>query len=750
MKPILFNTKERKQIAIYSCMLLFCMNINAQIIPTDSVAGKTHTLDEVVIIGNHDRENNLLSPYMGNVSMSSQQIRNITTLFGEADVLKTIQMQPGVSTGIEGFTGLYVRGGENDGNLYMLHGLPLYHVSHIGGLFSSFNVASIDQVNFYKSGFPAGYGGRTSSITDIQLKESNYKKYQGQATLGLLSGNIFITGPIKKDHLAFSIGLRRSWLDLLTIPTLAIINQKKKKDGKKEIGRYAFSDLNLKLDYKWDERRKGYTHFYRGNDYLKIGEGNFNSDKESVYNEENTTGMKWGSWGISTGIELLSSNDATKYIINTYYTHYNSSFKQEQEEEYTEDEIPVDEYIRKKNTNGIEDAGLNLSMEHTFGERYNLKAGAGYILHSYLPEKLTIESNKDNHLKQTLIPGNKVKAHETAVYIENYFTPSKRWQANIGVRGIYYHSSGKGRYALEPRVNVRYLPRSNFSIKVSYSRMTQFVQQICNSYISLPTDLWQPVTGNRKPLSSDQISIGFYGNLPYDFYFSIEGYYKWMNHLLDYKEGVGAFVSDRDWNDKLTTGKGWAYGLDISLRKDIGRLIGSISYSLLWNDRRFPTLNGGRIFPSKYDNRHKLNLTCNYRWSKRVELNAGWSYMTGNRLTLALNNYHGTEGSGFPEDMAPSGIPQVPWGLNYFSTRNNVRLPAYHRLDISINLYRPLSHGRQGIWNISLYNAYSRMNPITINKKGLEDIYGEKKWDNRFQTLSIFPIIPSVSYTYKF
>lgn len=729
--------------------LFLGMNVAAQN-SSDSISKKVYKLDEVLVIGNQDKQKNLLSPRVGSVSISSELIRNIPTLLGEADVLKALQIQPGVSGGVEGFSGMYVRGGENDGNLYVLHNLPLYHVSHIGGLFSSFNVASIEKADFYKSGFPPVFGGRISSITNIQLKESDYENYRGQATIGLLSGNIFITGPIKKDKLAFSAGLRRSWLDVITAPTLAIMNKINKKDGKKKIGRYAFSDLNLKLDYKGSGGTKSYMQFYWGDDYLKIGEGNFSHDGGSSYEEESVTRMKWGNWGVSTGVDVRTSM-TTSFSMNAYYTHYSSSFKQGQEEHSSEDGISVSEYTHKKNVNGINDLGINGGMEKHFSENYRLKAGLNYVYHDYRPEQLSVESNKDNYDSNILIGGESVKAHEVAFYVDNDLSITERLQTNIGLRGVFYYSSGKGHTALEPRLNLRYLLDDNFSLKVGYSKMTQFVQQICNSYISLPTDSWQPISDHWKPLTSDQISIGLYGNLPAGLYFSIEGYYKWMDNLLEYKEGINTFSSDLNWSEKLVSGKGHAYGMDISINRNVGKLTGSISYGLLWNRRQFVSLNGGRSFPSKYDNRHKLNIICNYQLNQTVELNAGWTYMTGNRVTLALNNYHGTEGAGFPEDMAPSGVIQDKWGLDYYSTRNNVRLPAYHRLDIGVNFYRRLAKGRQSIWNISLYNAYSRMNPIAINKKGLEKINGESgQWITNFQTLGIFPVIPSISYTYKF
>ena len=253
--------------SFYSLLLLCGLGLTAHA-QIDSVA---HHLKEVVVLGHDARTDNLLTPQTGGVVIKGAAIANMPVMLGEPDVLKALQTQTGVSSGIEGFTGIYVRGGENDQNLYMLHRLPLYNVNHLGGLFSSFNVAMVENVKFFKAGFPAEYGGRVASVTDIQLKRSDFEEYHGQASIGLLSGNVHITGPIIEDRLAFSASVRRSWMELVTIPTLAIINNSKKKNGEKIIGKYSFTDINLKLDYNISDYLDGFTHFYLGRDRTKIG-----------------------------------------------------------------------------------------------------------------------------------------------------------------------------------------------------------------------------------------------------------------------------------------------------------------------------------------------------------------------------------------------------------------------------------------------------------------------------------------------
>lgn len=263
--------------------------------------------------------------------------------------------------------------------------------------------------------------------------------------------------------------------------------------------------------------------------------------------------------------------------------------------------------------------------------------------------------------------------------------------------------------------------------------------------MSLPTDTWMPVSKKLRPLVSDQVSAGAYYNLHNDYSFSVEGYYKWMNHILDYKDGYNFLPSFIGWEDKLAQGKGWSYGVELIARKETGRVTGWLGYGLMWADRQFAEINDGKRFPAKFDNRHKLNVVANWKLSDKVELTGSWTFMTGNRLTASFENYEDLGQAHFPSDVAP--IPpfmNTPGGLEYFTERNNFRLPAYHRLDLGINIYRPKKNGRMGIWNISIYNVYCHMNAITLKKRFWYN------YDCYFETMSILPIIPSVSYTYKF
>ena len=704
----------------------------------DTAIFRTQTLKEVLVWGNSPQSDNLEGTQMGTVTLDAKTIISTPVLLGEPDILKALQTQAGVSGGVEGFAGMYVRGGENDQNLFLLNHLPLYSVYHFGGLFSSFNPVVTDKVEFYKAAFPARHGGRTSSITDIVMRVGDFHAYHGQATLGLTSGNAFLTGPLIEDKMAFSVGLRRSWLDIVTIPALAIRNRKKKDDGNKDIAGYAFTDANLKLDYKAGRDVSGYAHFYYGDDYLKIGEEHFSPFVGSEDREKNVSRLNWSNTGAATGltynpfIELFLKADA-------YYSHYASRFQQFRDEN-------ASTYDHKTDKNGIDDIGLSLEVDNIQSNNLILKGGVGYIHHQYHPENSLIESS--NYLLERKVNPS-VTAHEVSAWEDNTVSPVQWLQLYAGIRCTYYLSADKGRLTWEPRASIRVLLGENVSVKGSYARMNQFVQQVSNNYISLPTDGWMPIGDKWKPLESDHVSLGVYGNIGKGTYFSLEGYYKWMRHLLEYREEQDLLTTS-DWSGQLTEGRGTAYGIDLSIHKDIGRLTGVFNYGLLWNNRQFDELNGGRPFPAKYDNRHKININAFYQLNDRMNLNVGWTYMTGNRMTIALNNYRGMELSGFPDDIAPTGYHEY-WGINLFGNRNNVRLPAYHRLDLGLDIHHRFPSGHERIWSFGLYNAYCNMNPVTIMKRGVLAMNGEEGlWNTKFQTFSLLPVIPSVSYTFKF
>lgn len=731
---------------------------------------RVHTIGEVVVRG-FGAERNLKAPEMGHVTFDNKAITNLPVLFGEPDIVKALQTIPGVSQGVEGFTGLYVRGGDNDQNLFLYSGLPLYHVSHLGGVFSSFNVAIVSQVDFYKSAFPAQYGGRISSITDVSMKRPDFERLHGDFTLGLLSANGFITGPLIKDRTAFAVGVRRSWIDIISAPTLAIMNAIEKKNGKKHIASYNFMDFNARVDQRISHNASAYVLGYYGHDYLKIGEREFEADnmgyvqkpdgtwvkddtQPTPYFDENTNRMSWGNWGVLGAVEWRVGMGT--WTTSAYYSKYSSDYRQEREYQSDIDDSDTYGYSRSRTENSIADIGVRTEYSADFSKLYHLRVGASYVHHDYLPEGLKNEflSTGKNGEGSVDANGNpRISACEYAGYIDNTLDLWDVLALSAGARVTSYVIQGHAFKNLEPRASVKLSLARDYSLKASYARMNQYVQQVSSNYINLPTDLWQPITASFKPLCSDQYSAGLYGSLPGNMYFSVEGWYKDMKNLLEYREGVSVLNAGLAWDKKLTSGKGWSYGVDLSLTKETGRLTGSVGCGLMWNWRKFDSLNGGAKFPAKFDNRHKININASYKLNDRIDFNAGWTYMTGNRLTLSMYNYD-IPGSQFGDapTVGPPGYGDEFEGLDYYTSRNNVRMPAYHRLDIGMSMHRNYGNGRRGTWNFGLYNAYCNMNPITIKKDNENNVaFSDKEtWHRAFKTLSFIPIIPSVSYTYSF
>lgn len=688
------------------------------------------------------------NPQMGMTVMDDNAIRNVPTLLGEPDVIKALQLQPGVSAGTEGFAGMFVRGGENDENLFLIDGCSIYHTNHLGGLFSPFNANAVSHLTFYKSAFPARYGGRLSSVTDLSMKSGDYESWHGNFTMGLTSANVSFSGPLVKDQTSLFVALRRSWLELVSVPALAIINASKKKSGEKVIAGYNFTDFNLKLSHRL--RRFGTLSLlgYYGHDRLKMGEHRFSNDGEDTdpYFHKNENRLGWGNMQTSLRWHL-PINTLFAYNMKASYTRYQSDFRKTVETVSGREGKNGYENngSRTESRNAIHDLSVDASLAFIPSDRTIIRLGTQYTHHRYTPEEEIQEST-------SLPSGNgnnesRVIANEWNAYLEGDLEVFHWLRFNAGMHGSFFRVEGKQYQVFEPRVSADFRLSPVVSLKAGYARMSQFVQQVSDNYISLPTDYWLPITRNFSPLTSDQFSAGIYVSPDKKYTFSVEGYYKKMDHLLEYRDDYKD-LQVTSWEDRLTSGSGRAYGADFQAEADFGKLHGFIGYGLMWSDRLFADQNGGKRFPSKYDNRHKVTLSATWKCSERVELNAGWVFMTGNRVTLSLENYSYPDG--YPTNIVPSYPHKDEEMLDYYAGKNNVRLPAYHRLDVGINIYRSLRRGRTGIWNVSLYNAYSRMNPIMIEKNNQKQSMDGTPLAPRFRQFALFPIIPSVSYTYKF
>lgn len=719
------------------------------------------SLEEVVITGQSNDKQSVLSTQMGALEINQQTIRSTPVMFGEADIIKTLQLTPGVSAGTEGTAGMYVRGGNVDENLFLIDGNPVYQINHIGGIFSAFNPEAISGMDFFKSGFPSRYGGRLSSVVDVHMKEGNMKEYHGSATIGLISGNLNFEGPIVKDRTSFNISLRRTWLDVLSAPGLAIANKITKKNGVRTRARYAFHDLNLKLNHIFNERSRMYFSLYNGNDVLKGGSSDFpsSSNIEENYNYDTDVSLRWGNIMATTGWTYVFNNRLFGKLSGVF-TRYHSKLKST-DHDISGKEGDSDYYERfsENTTNtGIMDFGVRTSFDYLPVSSHHIRFGGDYLVHRFRPEYNHSSSydKSDNFISEI----NKEYAndllwgHEAGMFVEDDWTLLPSVRINAGLRFSLFNVQGKTYTGLEPRVSLRWLLGDNLSFKASYSRMNQYVHLISNSFISLPTDAWMPVTHKLKPLLSDQVSAGFYYDLNKTYSFSVEGYYKTMENLLEYRDGHTFTPSYLNWENKLTAGEGRSYGAELMVRKETGRTTGWIGYGLSWADRQFDELNLGKRYPARFDNRHKLNIVVMHKISPKVEISAAWSYTSGNHVTLSLENYEEHATGGHFDYQEGYGYDPLYNSIDYYEGRNNYQLPAYHRLDLGLKIYRPKKKGRMGIWTISIYNVYSRMNPFMIYKSDKEvrdpnSQYGYK-YVPVFKTVGIMPIIPSISYTYKF
>ncbi len=737
--------------------------LQIELLPNDAF------LQEVVVTGTNREKQPVLNTQMGAMEFSQQTIRAMPVMFGEADLIKTLQMTPGVAAGTEGFSGMYVRGGNVDENLFLIDGNPVYQVSHLGGIFSAFNPEAIRGMEFFKGGFPARYGGRLSSVVDVHVKEGNMKEYHGSASIGLISGNLNFEGPIVKDRTSFMISLRRTWLDALTIPAIAIYNNVEKKNGNSMRGGYSFHDLNLKLNHRFNDRSRMFVSLYNGNDKLGIGYDDFSQKgDENPFRHKTRADMQWGNLLATIGWTYVF-NSQLYGKLSGVYTQYNSTMKQSNdnwdgvkgEENYTAT------YNEISNRTGIRDFGLRAAFDYLPSTAHHIRFGGDAMMHRFRPEYNRVKGYNDLDTDSTqmgaMFANELLWAREFSAFAEDDWSLSDAIRLNGGLRYTLFNIDNTTYMSIDPRLSMRWLLRDDLSLKASYARMHQNVHLVASSYINLPTDAWMPVTERLKPLVSDQFSLGAYYNLKGEYDFSLEGYYKRFDNLLEYRDGYSFLPSFSSWEEKMAVGTGRAYGMEFMVRKPVGKTTGWIGYTLSWADREFPDINQGKRFPSKYDNRHKLNIVVQQKLSDKVELSAAWTYASGNRVTLSLENYQS-----LTEDLDNRRMEQGygGWGyyesLEYVQERNNVQLPAYHRLDLGINIYRPKKSGRMGIWNISFYNVYNRLNPFLIVRsdkkvkldKPVAHPYGYGFTDTKtvpcFKWMGIMPIIPSISYTYKF
>ena len=680
---------------------------------------------------------------MSKIDLPVEQIKSLPALLGEKDVLKAIQLLPGVQKGSEGSSGIYVRGGGPDQNLIILDDATVYNANHLFGFFSLFNGDALKSVELTKGGFPARYGGRLSSVIDMQMKDGNKEKIKADVGIGLISSRITIEGPLKKDKASFLISGRRTYIDVLAAPILKKVN-----DGG-TLG-YYFYDLNAKLNYILNYKNKIYLSGYFGKDKLYLNDSS--PDQTSGLTDKSETDLHWGNasatlrWNHIVNQKLFSN-------VSLIFSDYKFSLG-------TKETFGTDFY-QLTYSSGIRDYSVKGDLDFFPNTRHKLKAGILATYHEFRPNAvITKNSYSGTDSKKT-----QIDAVETAVYVEDDYKINTKWRINAGFRLTNFNVRSTSYINPEPRLSVRYAISKTLSLKASYAMMNQYLHLLSNSGFSLPTDLWVPATDRVKPQRAQQVALGLAKDLKIkemDFLVSVEGYYKRSKNIIGYKEGASFFdVTNLDptatntvtYEDIVTSGNAESYGAEFFIQKKAGRFTGWIGYTLSWTWLTFKDLNFGNRFPARYDRRHDLSLVGMYKLTDKISLSAVWVYGTGNAITLPLSSYQLQDHAAQFQQTTVSQAAishGYPVNSNFnpvvdnYGSKNSFRMSPYHRLDIAIQFHK-IRKKYERIFEIGVYNAYNRQNPFFYRTETDPDTKVTK-----LKQISLFPIIPSISWTWKF
>ncbi|MDQ3190128.1 MAG: TonB-dependent receptor [Bacteroidota bacterium] len=669
---------------------------------------------------------------MSVIEIPISQIKSIPALLGEVDVLKSLQLLPGVQSGGEGSSGLYVRGGGPDQNLILLDGAPVYNASHLFGFFSVFNADAIKNVQLTKGGFPARYGGRLSSVIEINLKDGNTQKFSGEGSVGIVASRLTLEGPIIKDKTSFIISARRTYIDVLARPFI------KAASNGEGTGGYYFYDLNAKINHKFSNKDHLYLSFYSGDDrfYARSkGDYTYNGNK-NIYSDEFKVG-----WGNSTSTLRWNHILSPKLFSNTSLIYSRFNFYTQIESKHSEI-TPTATYqndFALKFLTGIEDISGKIDFDYLPSTNHYIKFGIGNINHAFNTGALQYKSSATGSTAlDTTLGTARTYANELSAYIEDDYRISARLKANFGIHYSGFVVSKSYYQSFQPRFSGRYFITEKLAFKASYATMMQFIHLLSNAGIGLPTDLWVPSTDKIKPQISKQVAAGFAKTIrkdDNDYEVSIEGYYKIMDNIIDYKGGANFFNQSENWEKQVEVGKGWSYGSEFFVQKKTGRTTGWVGYTLSWTERQFPEINFGEKFPYKYDRRHDLSVVVNYKITKNIDISGTWVYGTGNAITLPIARYQAIADY--------SSFYNYYNEIEYYESRNGFRMRAYHRMDVGINFRKEKKWGERTI-NVSAYNAYNRKNPYFY-------AFGNDEIGNRvIKQYSLFPLLPSISYNFKF
>ncbi len=684
-------------------------------------------LGEIIVKG--DAAEPLAERPAGLVNIPLPRLKAVPGLLGESDILKALALTPGVGTGNEGTAGLLVRGGTPDQNLILLDEATVYNVAHLFGLVSIFNADALKQVDLYKAGFPARFGGRLSSVVDVTMKEGNNQKVQGEAGIGLVGSRFTIEGPLSRalrGRSSFMLSGRASYIGLLLLPNYIGF----KAGRTPQYFNYWLYDTNAKINHQFKDGSGLFFSFYKGKDTWRAQEGS--SAELSRF------GLDWGN---TTATARYTRPLSSKWFFRSVLTYARYGHGIRSSNVYRNDgqETPGNHYNSEAT---VRDWTLKAGVDVFPSTRHQIKFGLEGTHHTYRPNR--IETSYPVH-PDTLSKANApVYAVETALYAEDNISFTPWLRANLGLRSVAFGVEGRTYSSLEPRTSLTLTLPRHFAIKGAYSQMRQFIHLLVSSGVGLPNDIWVPATERVPPQTSRQVSLGLFKEITHlNLEVSLEGYYKTMNQVIDYQTGVNYLSYRQSWENQIEKGgTGRSYGLELFVNKTKGRFTGWASYTYAWNWRRFAGINDGNWYLAPYDRRHQAALTGNYAFSPKFNLSATWVYHSGQPTTVPVALRQNLDNRGYD------------WLI--FGERNNYRMPAFHRLDVAANLIRQSRRGRQITWSLGLYNAYNHKNPyfLDLSRKPLLDKSTDPPdkvgTSYRLVQQSVFPLLPFVSYAVKF
>jgi hypothetical protein len=688
--------------------LLLLIAANAQAQTHQRISGDTarttgasaakNDLREVTVSASRQKlREHVAGTQMGRVDIPVALLLKTPAIGGEPDIIKALQLTPGVKRGTEGGIGMYVRGGGKDENLVLMDGAPVYNAGHLLGFFSVFNAASLKDAQLYKSSFPAQYGGRLSSVLDVRTKEGSLTDYRASASIGLISSSISLQGPIIKDKLSAIVSARRTYIDKVFkyIP-------------------YHFYDVNAKLTYVANSNNRFYLSSYKGDDLLRMSGASGKPDDSSLQ-----SGMKLGN---TTG--TLRWNNTRKdgrlvSDISFLYTRFGYDIS---------GSLGANTLSMRS---AIRDFGIKGDHKWYTGGPHKLSAGFSLTNHFFNPNIVQSAGSSLDQFKNS--DGKKIYSNEAAVYVNDDYRINSRWQLSAGLRLSGNAVAGKTYVTPEPRLAARYLIDDRNSIKGSYARMAQYMHLVSSSSLTMPTDLWYPVTARIQPGISDQVSAGYYHSIPdCNITLSVEGYYKYMQHLVEYREGAQLMLND-NYEQELVNGAGRSYGVEFFASKTSGRFTGWLGYSLSYAHRTFDSLNGGREYYARYDRRHDFSVVGMYDLNSRWSVSSNIVYSTGSPFTGQTSQY-----------LVPkpdfTGVETLP----AYTGRNELRMSACFRVDLDVQYKFALGKRLKGDAHLSMYNAMNRTQPGQVQR-----VWDEQKQTYTYQQKGLFGNITTASINFN-